>query len=127
MGSLGISDFLFVVILGDAAQNSMIGDGTSALDSMVLIATLVFWSYMLDFMSFHLPFMQRSTSEPRLCVVRDGRLLRRNMRREYITDEELDAKIREEGLEDISMVKRMFLEADGEMSPIRQAPSFAQP
>ena len=94
---------------------------------MVLIATLVFWSYMLDFMSFHLPFMQRSTSEPRLCVVRDGRLLRRNMRREYITDEELDAKIREEGLEDISMVKRMFLEADGEMSPIRQAPSFAQP
>jgi uncharacterized membrane protein YcaP (DUF421 family) len=29
VGSVGVSDFLFVVILGDAAQNAMIGEGTS--------------------------------------------------------------------------------------------------
>jgi uncharacterized membrane protein YcaP (DUF421 family) len=121
VGSLGISDFLFVVILGDAAQNGMIGSATSATDGMVLIGTLVFWSYMLDFMSFQFPVIQRLTSAPRLCLVRDGKLLRRNMRRELITDEELKAKIRQEGVEDISSVKRMYLEADGEMSLIRQA------
>jgi uncharacterized membrane protein YcaP (DUF421 family) len=120
VGSLGISDFLFVVILGDAAQNAMIGNATSATDGMVLIATLVFWSYLLDFMSFQFPFIQRLTSAPRLCLVRDGKLLRRNMRRELITDEELHAKIRQEGVEDIATVKRMYLEADGEMSLIRQ-------
>ena len=119
VGSLGISDFLFVVILGDAAQNGMIGDATSATDGMVLIATLVFWSYMLDFMSFQFPFIQRLTAAPRLCLVRDGKMLRRNMRREWITDQELSAKIRLEGVEDISTVKRMYLEADGEMSLIR--------
>lgn len=37
VGSLGISDFLFVVILGDAAQNGMIGRATSATDGMSLI------------------------------------------------------------------------------------------
>ena len=120
VGSLGISDFLFVVILGDAAQNSMIGSATSATDGMVLIATLVFWSYMLDFMSFHFPVMQRLTSPPRLCLVRDGKLQRRNMRRELITDAELNAKIRQEGVEDLATVKRMYLEADGEMSLIRR-------
>lgn len=119
VGSLGISDFLFVVILGDAAQNGMIGSATSATDGMVLIGTLVFWSYMLDFMSFHFPVFQRFTSPPRLCLVRDGKLLRRNMRRELITDEELNGKIRQEGIEDIRTVKRMYLEADGEMSLIR--------
>lgn len=120
VGSLGISDFLFVVILGDAAQSGMIGSATSATDGMVLIVTLVFWSYMLDFMSFQFPGFRRLTSAPRLCLVRDGKLLRRNMRRELITDEELKAKIRQEGVEDISGVKRMYLEADGEMSVIRQ-------
>jgi uncharacterized membrane protein YcaP (DUF421 family) len=120
VGSLGISDFLFVVILGDAAQNGMIGSATSATDGMVLIATLVFWSYMLDFMSFQFPVIQRLTSAPRLCLVRDGKLLRRNMRREFITDEELNAKIRQEGVDDIATIKRMYLEADGEMSLIRQ-------
>ena len=125
VGSLGVSDFLFVVILGDAAQSGMIGSATSATDGMVLIATLVFWSYMLDFMSFRFPAIQRFTAAPRLCLVRDGKLLRRNMRREFITDEELHARIRQEGLEDITMVKLIYLEADGEMSLIRQHVSKA--
>lgn len=125
VGSLGISDFLFVVILGDAAQNGMIGSATSASDGMVLIGTLVFWSYLLDFMSFRFPVIQRFSSAPRLCLVRDGKMLRRNMRREFITDEELNAKIRHEGVEDLATVKRMYLEADGEMSLIRTDESGA--
>lgn len=125
VGSLGISDFLFVVILGDAAQNSMIGSASSATDGMVLIGTLVFWSYTLDFMSFQFPVVQRFTSAPRLCLVRDGKVLRRNMRREFITDEELNAKIRHEGVDDLAIVKRMYLEADGEMSLIRKDESKA--
>lgn len=119
VGSLGISDFLFVVILGDAAQNSMIGSATSATDGMVLISTLVFWSYTLDFLSFRFPAIQRFTSAQRICLVRDGKLMRRNMRRELITDDELTAKIRLEGVEDFVNVKRMYLEADGEISLIR--------
>ena len=118
VGSLGVSDFLFVVILGDAAQNGMIGSATSVTDGMVLIGTLVFWSYMLDFMSFHVPVIQRFTAAQRLCLVRDGKLQRRNMRREFITDEEVKAKIRQEGVEDLATVKRVYLEADGEMSVI---------
>ena len=125
VGSLGISDFLFVVILGDAAQNGMIGSATSVTDGMLLIGTLVFWSYTLDFVSFQLPVIQRFTSAPRLCLVRDGKMLRRNMRREFITDDELNAKIRHEGVEDIASVKRMYLEADGEMSLIRKDESGA--
>ena len=33
VGSLGVSDFLFVVILGDAAQSGMIGSATSATEA----------------------------------------------------------------------------------------------
>ena len=87
---------------------------------LMLRGSLVFWSFMLDFMSFHYPVVRRLTAAPRLCLVRDGKLLRRNMRRELITDEELNAKIRQEGIEDVANVKRMYLEADGEMSLIRR-------
>lgn len=120
IGALGISDFLFVVILGDAAQNAMIGGATSTTDGMVLIATLVFWSYILDYLSFRIPILQRFTSAPRVCLIRDGKVLRRNMRREFITDEELGEKIRQEGVNDIALIKRMYLEGDGEISLIKQ-------
>jgi uncharacterized membrane protein YcaP (DUF421 family) len=120
VGALGLGDFLFVEILGDAAQNSMIGGATSAVDGMVLISSLIFWSYLLDVMSFRFSLVRRFTEAPRLCLVRDGKLQRKNMRLESITVEELHAKIRQNGIEDIAMVKLMFLEADGEISLICQ-------
>ena len=94
---------------------------------MVLIAPVVFWSYMIDFMIFQFTVTARITAAPRPCLVRDGRMLRRNMRGEFITDQELIAKIWQQGVEDIRMVKRMHLEADGEMSLVRTASAEAAP
>ena len=120
-GSVGIGDFLFVVILGDAAQNAMIGNANSATDGMVLIGTLVFWNSTLDFLGFHVPAIPRFTAPKRLCLVRDGRKLRRNMRHEFIPDAELEAKIREEGIGAVASIKRMYLEAGDETSVVERA------
>lgn len=120
VGSMGITDFLFVVLLGDAAQNGMIGDATSTTDAVVLIATLVFWNVLIDWASWRFPGVERLLAARRLVLVRDGKRNRRNMRREYITDAELMSKLREQGLEDLAKVKAMYLEADGEISLIRQ-------
>jgi uncharacterized membrane protein YcaP (DUF421 family) len=119
MGDVGVSDFLFVVILGDAAQNAMIGEGTSAIDGMVLIGTLAAWNFLLDWLGYRIPAVERFVSGRKVCLVRHGRLQRRAMRREFITDEDILAKIREQGLERPEQVRRMFLEADGQISVIK--------
>lgn len=119
VGSMGVTDFLFVVLLGDAAQNGMIGDGTSASDSILLISTLVFWNVLVDWATWRFPAVERLLAARRLCLVRNGRCHRRNMRREFISDAELMAKVREGGLEDLSQIKAMYLESDGEISLIR--------
>ena len=122
VGSMGITDFLFVVLLGDAAQNGMIGDGTSASDCVVLISTLVFWNVLIDWATWRFPAVEKLFAAKRLLLVRNGRCNRRNMRREFISDAELMSKVREAGLEDLSRVKAMYLESDGEISVIRQPP-----
>ncbi|WPB55845.1 DUF421 domain-containing protein [Xylophilus sp. GOD-11R] len=119
MGDVGVSDFLFVVILGDAAQNAMIGDGTSTLDGMVLIGTLVAWNFGLDWLGYRVPAVERFVSGSRICLVRHGRLQRRALRREYITEEDVMAKLREEGLERLDQVKLMNLETDGQISVVK--------
>ncbi len=120
VGSMGITDFLFIVLLGDAAQNGMIGEATSATDAIVLISTLVFWNVLIDWATYRFPAVERLFAAQRLCLVRDGRRNRRNMRREFISNAELMSKVREEGLEDLSRVKLMYLESDGEISLIRK-------
>lgn len=119
MGDVGVSDFLFVVILGDAAQNAMIGDGTSLIDGMVLIGTLVAWNFLLDWLGYRVPAVERFVSGRRLCLVRHGRMQRRAMRREYISEEDILAKAREQGLEDLTQVRQMYLETDGQISVIK--------
>jgi uncharacterized membrane protein YcaP (DUF421 family) len=74
IGSASITDFLFVVILGDAAQNAMIGEGTSVSDGMVLVSTLVMWNYLLDALSYRYPHIDRLVTARKLCLVRDGNL-----------------------------------------------------
>lgn len=120
VGSASITDFLFVVILGDAAQNAMIGEGTSVGDGMMLVSTLVMWNYTLDILSYRFPKIARLVSARKLCLVRDGKMQRRNLRKEFITADELHEKIREAGLEHLDQVKMMYMESDGEISVIKR-------
>ena len=118
IGSMGITDFLFVVLLGDAAQNGMIGDATSSSDALVLLSTLVFWNFGIDFLTSRMPRLERWMQPPRVVLLKDGAKQRRNMRREFITDEELEAKVRSFGIDDLRRVKAIYLEGDGEMTVI---------
>lgn len=120
IGSASITDFLFVVILGDAAQNAMIGEGSSVSDGMLLVSTLVAWNYALDVLSYRFPWVDRLLSARKLCLVRDGKLQRRNLRKEFITTDEVYEKIREAGLERLDQVKFMYMESDGEISVIKR-------
>lgn len=120
MGSAGISDILFIVLLGDAAQNGMIGQGQSVADSMSLIAVLVAWNYSLDFLGYRFRFFEWLTEPAPICLIRDGRLLRKNMRRQHLTDAEIRAKLRGEGIENVADVRRMYLESDGSFSTLRR-------
>lgn len=120
IGSVGIGDFLFVVVVADASQNAMSGDAKTIADGMLLVTTLVFWNFSLDWVSYKSKFIRRITEAPSLLLVKAGKLQLRNMRREFITREEIFAKLREQGLEDLEQVKEMRLEGDGEISVIRK-------
>lgn len=117
-GSAGISGILFVVLLGDAAQNAMIGNGNTVADGAMLIATLAAWNLLLDWLGSRVPLVARLTDPPAILLVRDGSVIGRNMRREHITLAEVESQLRKKGLERLDQVKRMYLENDGGFSVI---------
>ena len=118
-GSAGISGILFVVLLGDAAQNAMIGNGHTVADGGLLIATLAAWNFFLDWLGTRIPIVARLTDPPPILLVRNGRMNKRNMRREHLTVGELESQVRLKGLERLEQVKVMYLESDGAFSVIR--------
>jgi uncharacterized membrane protein YcaP (DUF421 family) len=116
MGELGVADVLFVALLADAAQNGMAGDYRTVTDGAVLLATLGGWNAALNFATFRWRAARRLFEAPTIELVRDGRIVRRNLKREWMTVEELMGKLREQGVADVAEVKVAMLEADGELS-----------
>lgn len=117
-GTLGVGDLLVIVLIADASQNAMAGDYTSVPDGVLLVATIVGWSYAIDWLGYHVPPLQRLLFPPPLLLVKDGHMLRRHMRQELITEGELMAQLRMQGVERIDEVKRAFMEGDGRISVV---------
>jgi len=107
------------VIIADAAQNAMAGGYTTFSEGAVLVLTIVAWNWLLDWLSYRFRLVRRFAQPPRLTLVARGVLQRRNMRREFITIEELREKLREHGIERLSEVQAAYLEGDGQISVIR--------
>ncbi|MBS76390.1 MULTISPECIES: DUF421 domain-containing protein [unclassified Variovorax] len=116
VGSLGVADLLFVVLIADASSNAMQGDYKTIGDGLVLISTLIAWNYALDWVSYRSPTVSRLLEPPAEPLVKHGRIMHRTLRRELITTEELMSKLREKGVSDLSEVRIARLEPGGELS-----------
>lgn len=119
-GSFSIADLIVIVIIADAAQNGMAGDSKSVTESILLIGTIIFWDFFLDWLGFKSKLFQKVVEPEKLKIIENGRILRRNMESEMITTEELKSQMREQGIEDEREVKVAYLESDGHFSFIKK-------
>ena len=120
IGSIGIADMLLLVLIADAAQNAMSGGYESITDGMILVATIAAWNWGLDLLAYRFRAVRRVLEAKPLELVRDGKLLRRNLRKEFITPDEIMAKLREHGIDKLEAVKLATMESDGEITVIQQ-------
>lgn len=118
-GSLGVADILLVVIIADASQNGMSGSYQTVAEGFILVGTLVFWNYALDWASFRWKAVRRLTEPDPLQLVKDGQMLMRNLRKEFLTREDVEAQLRQAGVEDVRQVRAAYLEGDGQLSVLK--------
>jgi uncharacterized membrane protein YcaP (DUF421 family) len=116
-GELATMDLVFILLIAQAAAHGL-GGYTSIADGLFMIAVLIAWDWLLNFLSYRIPMVERLVSAPPIEVIRDGKLLRKNMRREYLTEDELLSHLRKEGVESYADVKRACIESDGRISVV---------
>ncbi|MGE5469786.1 MAG: DUF421 domain-containing protein [Bacteroidota bacterium] len=122
IGAVGVADVLVLVLIADAAQNAMSADYHSVSDGLILISTILGWNLLFDVLAFRFPRLRRLLQPQELCLIRDGRIFHANLHREYLTVEDLLAKLREQGVTDPDEVHLAYMESDGAISVIRREP-----
>lgn len=119
IGSLSATDIVALVMVGGLASKAMEVGAGSTLDFLALMAVILFWSYVLNRLESRYPWLQRTTQDSPTMLVRDGRLLHRNIERELITEDELMAALRKQGIDDLRQVRLAVLEIDGQVSVVK--------
>lgn len=121
-GHISPNDMLILIVIGGIGADAIVGAGVTVGDRLLCIALVLGWGYLFDVLEYRVPFFRRVMRQPQSLLVQDGRLQRRNMRQEMVTEEELMAALRKEGVAELSEVASSWMEADGEISVVKKRP-----
>ncbi len=117
-GSIGVPDVMLVVLVSEAASQGLTGEAKSVPNGLVTVLALLVCNYMVDWMSYRWKWLHRLLEPKPLVLVENGQVNREHLNRERISDDELAAQLRENGVDDFSRVKRATLESEGSVSVV---------
>jgi uncharacterized membrane protein YcaP (DUF421 family) len=116
LSKLNVFDFVFVVAVGSIFGGSIIEKDVTLLEGLAAVTTLVvFQAVLAELAARSDSFEQLINGEPALLLSR-GQFLRRTMKKERITEEEVRAAIRQQGVSRIEDVDAVVLENDGTLT-----------
>ncbi len=117
VGQFTLYDLVFILLVANALQPSITGPDTSIGGGLVLIVALVTINAAVSRMDRIPRFHHLFASEPAV-IVRDGKYLTDVMKREGVTQEEVEMSMREHGVAEIKEVQLGVLEPDGSISVV---------
>jgi uncharacterized membrane protein YcaP (DUF421 family) len=122
-GTIGRADLLMMILIADAAQNAFAPEQLSLTEGFILVATIIGSNFALDWLGQYVAPIGRFLHPGPRPLVRDGRILWRNMHKETITEAELMTHLRQHGVDDLARVRGAYLEGNGLISVILHEPA----
>lgn len=116
LSQLSILDLVFILLISNSVQNAMVGNNTSLLGGIVAAGSLFVVNYLLENVLYHSSRIEKLIEGTAIMLIYKGRLLRKHMELAKITQEELEAVVREHGVKSITDVDLAVLEVDGNIS-----------
>lgn len=113
-------DMILLILLGTAVQNSLIGKDISLLGGLILAATLIALNHVVGWITARSRRVHGLIEGRAIQIIEDGVLDKDKLRKEGVSEMDLDEALRRNGLEHVSEVRRGWLETDGHITLIKK-------
>ena len=123
LAQMNAFDLVVLLTLANAVQNAIIGDDNSLLGGFIGGTTLVLLNLIVVRYLYRHPGLDRRLEGEAVTLVKDGRIVPESLRRELITEDELLAAIRRQGIGHIEECSEVILETSGTISAIQREPT----
>ena len=120
LGQMTPFELVVLVVLGDLIQQGVTHNDFSLTGATLAICTFAFWALILSWTTYLFPRAKDLLDGAPRVVVRDGEIVRENLRRDRLTRDEILSEMRLAGIGRMSDVAWAILEPQGKMSFIRK-------
>ncbi len=118
LSQLNITDLILILLISNAVQNAMVGPDTSLQGGLMAAFTLFLINFVIKKLIYKNPRLERVLEGEAVLLVYKGALNEANLKKENISVAELEAAIREHGVNGINAVELAMLEQDGNISVV---------
>lgn len=123
LGQMNAFDLVVLLTISNTVQNAIIGNDNSLLGGLVGATTLVLINLLVVRFLYRHPKLDRKIEGEPVWLVRDGRIIEENLRREMVTEDELLAAVRRQGVSSIKECDQVILETSGTITVIPRRPT----
>ncbi len=120
-------ELIVLMVFGDLIQQGVTHNDFSLVGATLAICTMAFWALALSWLTYWLPRAESVLDgEPRV-IVRDGRIVEENLRRDRLTRADILSEMRLAGIAYLEDVAWAILEPRGKMSFIKRSDTDLRP
>src|SRR6478672_3282702 len=116
LGSMEPFDLILLVVLGDLIQQGVTQSDYSVTGLLVAASTMAILTVLFSYLSYRFPRLRPTLDGEPIVIVRDGKPIDANLRRERLTLEEVMAEARLQQIDSLAKVKWAVLETSGQIS-----------
>jgi uncharacterized membrane protein YcaP (DUF421 family) len=116
MGHMGAVEFVTVLLISNAVQNSMNAGDNSLLGGMILAATLIALSLGFSAIAYRSKLFSRVFEGTPTLLINKGKIIKANMSKERLRESEIRVLLRKQGVHHYHEVSTAILESDGTLS-----------
>lgn len=123
LGQFNRFDLVVLLTLSNTLQNAIIGNDNSVIGGLFGAAVLIGVNDVAARAEFAHRWLAVLVEGRETVLIEDGRVIRRNLQKEHLTEDELHAVCRRQGLVGFHEVERAVLETSGAISVIPRVPT----
>lgn len=116
LAQLSVFDLVFILLISNAVQNAMVGPDTSLLGGVIAAGSLFILNFLIKVVVFKSSKASKFLQGEPIMLVHKGQVLKAHMDKVRLTQEELEAAMREHGVAELRHVDLAVLETDGNIS-----------
>lgn len=116
VGQMGAGEFVAILLISNAVQNSMNGGDNSVTGGLILATVIVALSLVVAYITFKSTKAEYLIQGSPTLLVHNGKVIEKNLEKELLSVHELRALLRRQGIDNLSEVHVARLESDGFIS-----------